>query len=498
MPPRAQWADLPVRRGRDLYTGLVRDRPFVHNPHGHDALALLSRRADLWLRAADGRAAGEIAAELAVDAAAAQTWLSELPLLLRNGFLLAPGVRPWRPKGPGERVFHAWLHLTNACNLACPYCYIHKTPTHMGDAAVAHTLTAIEATARSGEVDRIHVRFAGGEPMLRFAAMQRFYEEATARCQAHGVRFGAAILTNGTVVPAGAVQWCRERGVQVSVSIDGVGPMQDVMRPVVGGGSSFARVEAGLDAWQAGGIRPYALVTVGASNLDGLPALASYLMQRQLGFRFSLVRDLEWGAGLLDDRHGAQAPHSYDATLPSGLLAGEPLRRLQRALGATYDLIEAEVGRGTLQPSFRRTHKFCDLEPWRPIAKACGAGETYVAISEQGEVGACQAALHHTGTRPLAASSLVAQARGQTQLSSWQRGLGNDECNRCRHKPSCAGGCPLLLHRREGHVDGRSPYCEVFRAVLPRILRIAALEMWVGRERQRTLHTAPPMDPPGP
>ena len=34
-----------------------------------------------------------------------------------------------------------------------------------------------------------------------------------------------------------------------------------------------------------------------------------------------------------------------------------------------------------------------------------------------------------------------------------------------------------MLYRRDGHVEGRSPYCEVFRAVLPRILRIAALEL---------------------
>lgn len=488
-PPREQWPMLAVRRATGLYLGVVQDRAFAHNPWGHDALALLSARASALLNAADGRPAGELAQALCGgDGAASAAMLEELPMLLRNGFLQAPDVLPWRPQGPAERVFNTWVHLTNACNLACPYCYIHKDKHHMGGDVTARVLAAIEATARSGEVDRIHVRFAGGEPMLRFEDMQRFFTDATVICQSHGVKFGAAILTNGTVVPKGATDWIRAHGVQVSVSVDGVGTVQDVMRPVVGGGSSFARLQDGLDAYLTAGIRPYILVTIGDSNLDGLVELTQWLLARKLGFRYSLVRDLEWGAGLLDDRQGASdaAGMNVELDAPAGLLSGEPLRRVQRVLGQCYDLIEAAVARGEAdRPSFRATHKFCDLEPWRPIAKACGAGDTYVAIADTGEVSPCQAALHHPGTQPIRADNLFRQAREQTQLGTFRRESGNPECNRCRFKASCAGGCPLLLYRREGHIDGRSPYCEVFRAVLPRILRIGALELLMDQRRRR-------------
>jgi uncharacterized protein len=303
------------------------------------------------------------------------------------------------------------------------------------------------------------------------------------------VRFSAAVLTNGASVPKGAPEWLLRHGVSVSLSIDGVGELQDVMRPVVGGGSSFDRVVRGLDTYRQHGIQPYILVTVGDSNLDGLPALTRFLLERGLHFRYSLVRDLEWGAAVLDDRHGPEQADGH-ATAVTGLLSGPPLRRLQGVLGQCYDLIEshiqAQIAAGTWQlGTFRRQHRFCDLELWQPIAQACGAGRSYVAIGDDGQVSPCQAALHHPGTQPIRAEPLTVIAKSQTQLPNFVRSEGNPECRRCRHKPSCAGGCPLLLLRREGHVDGRSPYCEVFRAVIPRILRIAAIELAAQQQGSR-------------
>ncbi len=486
-----------MRRAPRLAHGIVQGRIWAHDPDGLEAMALLSRRAWLLVQAADGRTIGEVVAALQSEHGGQdQQWLAELPMLWRNGFVRSPGVQPRRPKPQAERVFNAWIHLTNACNLACPYCYIHKSKNHMSDHVVEKVLGAIEATARQGQVDRIHVRYAGGEPMLRFDAMQAFHAQALEICARHGVQFSGAVLTNGAVVPKGAPQWLTAQRVSVSLSIDGVGQLQDVMRPVVGGGSSFERVVAGLDTYLKHGIRPYILVTVGDSNLDGLPELTRFLLDRGLGFRYSLVRDMEWGATVFDDRHGAEAgaQHMADLQEPSGssadqLLQGPPLRRLQKVLGECYDLIEAAVtaqaASGQAGPiSFRRSHRFCDLEVWQPIQQACGAGRSYVAIGDEGQVSPCQAALHREGTLPIAQESLVDQAKSQVQFEHFHRQLGNPVCNRCPHKPSCAGGCPLLLHRREGHVDGRSPYCEVFKAVIPRILRIAAVEL-LGEQQRR-------------
>jgi uncharacterized protein len=399
-------------------------------------------------------------------------------------------------------VFNLWLHVTNACNLACPYCYVHKDRSAMPDHVFDRTLDAIESTARAATVDRLHVRFAGGEPMLRFDSLRSFVDRAKERCLRHGVRFSAAVLSNGTAVPKGAPEWLRDNGISLSISVDGVEDVQDRMRPRQSGKGSFDLLRRGLDAYQGAGIQPYGLVTVGTSNVEGLPELVDFLLDRRMAFRLSLVRDLEWGQGVLDDRHGPDAvrPNRHvpldrlASCDPPGMLTGMALRRVQRAIGLCYDRIEAAMERdffsARLQPRFRGRHKFCDLEPWRPIQRACGAGQNYVAIGHDGAVSPCQAALHRDGTKALTATNLFTQAREQTQFDRFHRQEPGPECSRCAHRASCAGGCPLLLHRRDGHTDGRSPYCEVFKAVLPRIVHIAALELALAHDRQEMAHAA--------
>ncbi len=41
----------------------------------------------------------------------------------------------------------------------------------------------------------------------------------------------------------------------------------------------------------------------------------------------------------------------------------------------------------------------------------------------------------------------------------------------------CAGGCPLLAQRHQGTPAAPSPYCAVYRAVLPDLLRLEGLRM---------------------
>lgn len=492
---------LPVWRGDRLLQGIVRGQRFVHNPAVTDGLVLLSPRAGALLDASDGAPLGQTLERISIGAASDPRWLGEARLLLRGGMIQHSRreqltVDAWLGRRPAvaERTFDLWLHVTNDCNLDCPYCYIDKSKARMDDGAMARAARAIEAAAAAGHCERVHVRYAGGEPMLRFAEVQRFHADAVAACDRHGVRYTAAILTNGTVVPDGAPAWLRAHGVGLSVSIDGLGAAQDVMRPTRAGRGSWRHLARGLEAWRRGGVEPYVLVTLGDGNIDEAPALVRWLLAEGLAFRLSLVRDLELGRGDMDDRHGAQRPRQ--APLPAGgILQGDALQRVLRPLMTAYDAIEAHVGAQVdagvaVAPEFRAKHRFCDLSPFRPIGKACGAGSNYAAIGPAAAFSACQAALHHGDEVATLAGdrSIVEQARAHRPFGAFTRAEGNDDCRSCRHQLSCAGGCPLLLHRRDGHIDGRSPFCEVFRAVLPRIVRIAALEL-VGQRRRATATT---------
>ena len=495
------FGDQRIRRRAGLLHGIVRGRRYAHNPHGHSALAILSQAAAALLDAADGRTVSDIVSELAPQPGPYRDALiASLPVLIDNGLVTGPDVSQRKP-APAERTFNLWVHVTNQCNLRCPYCYVHKSEDHLAEPAAQRILDTIEATAASGRVDRIHVRYAGGEPMLRLDAMRRFHQAATERCKRHGVRFSAAILTNGTALPPGALDWLIAHKISVSVSIDGLHDTQDTMRPTVNGHGSFALLERTLNTYLAAGVRPYVLITIGNDNLAGLPELTRWLLDRGLGFRYSLERDLQWrqAGGQAGRQAGRQAGEQVgghdqqhdgrDAGIGGdGILHGEPLRRLQTVFAECYALIEADMLANHaaetpgLRARFRSTHVFCDLSLWRPVAKACGAGDSFLALGHDGTYTPCQAALNEPGPAIDGASTLIEHAQRHRPFGDFKRTNPGGECARCRHAPSCAGGCPLLLHRRDGHISGRSPYCDVFKFVIPRIVRLAALEMILAQQ----------------
>ena len=492
VPPPDLSGETVVRRAEGLYSGLVGQRRFVHNPRGHEALAVLSDAAAVLLDHADGSSVGEIAARTGLPLA---VLLGELPMLARNGFVQGTMLPPMRRPAPSPPRFDLWVHVTNACNLDCPYCYIEKDAHALGEDTARTLQASLVRTVREGGVKSVNLRFAGGEPMLRWAFVRRFFDDTRELLARENATLTAAILTNGTRIPDDAPAWLVDRGVGVSVSIDGVGAVQDALRPAVGGGGSWEAVTRGVERLQAGGVRPYALITVTRDNLAAMPALTDWLLDRSMGFRYSLVRDLEGGASLLDARSAGWRPAANLVQLrrpgavvpvPTGMLEGEALASVLRVFDDCYDRIEARVPVEGL--SFRRTHRFCDLEWRRPIRSACAAGSGSLAVGHDGQVSPCQAALHHEGTAQLDADTVLTRlAPTVSQLGDFKRATPNSECSGCRFRWSCAGGCPLLLYRRDSHLNGRSPYCEVFRAVLPRVLRIAAKELVAeARARKRS------------
>ena len=80
------------------------------------------------------------------------------PVLAR---LMAPAWSTNRAPLPSRgsevsRELTVWLHVTNACNLRCVYCYVHKSSAAMDDRTARDTVDALvrsalaTASARSG------------------------------------------------------------------------------------------------------------------------------------------------------------------------------------------------------------------------------------------------------------------------------------------------------------------------------------------------------------
>jgi uncharacterized protein len=66
------------------------------------------------------------------------------------------------PRFRESRELTVWLHVTNACNLACPYCYVHKSRDAMDEATASETVDALVRSAVDHDFSAIRLKYAGG------------------------------------------------------------------------------------------------------------------------------------------------------------------------------------------------------------------------------------------------------------------------------------------------------------------------------------------------
>lgn len=348
------------------------------------------------------------------------------------------------------RTLTAWLHLTEACNLDCAYCYALPTGRQMtpeiGQTAVSNLVHA----ARKYEFERLKLKFAGGEPSLRFDLALALQETAQRMAVEAGMELDSVMLSNGAALTPRMLAELRTRRIRLALSLDGLGVRHDIQRPDRGGQGSFARLEKTLDAIaeqhnEPDGLQVSVTITLTKLNLDGLTETVRFLLERGLPFSLNFYRI------------SGRAEHPDLTPDPAELI---------RVLRAAYtELAHVPLAARVLLPGLadRVRADFTHLRP-------CGVGDSYVAIDPLGRPARCHMDLAHP-----AASGPVADPIGTIRADS--TGVQNPnvdekpDCRACEWRYYCAGGCPLLAYRTTGSYAGRSPYCEVYRAVLPELIR---------------------------
>jgi uncharacterized protein len=111
-----------------------------------------------------------------------------------------------------------------------------------------------------------------------------------------------------------------------------------------------------------------------------------------------------------------------------------------------------------------------------PHQRSCGAGHNYLVVDHKGGVARCQMEIERTVTNVFAQDPLQ---EIQLHTTGFQN-LAVDEkegCRDCHWRYWCAGGCSLLTYRVTGRNDVKSPYCNVYKAIYPELLRLEGLRL---------------------
>jgi uncharacterized protein len=146
------------------------------------------------------------------------------------------------------------LKINQRCNLACDYCYVYTMGDHswrdrpsMMPVEILRTAAArIDEHARRHDLKTIRVILHGGEPLLtgrdRLGALIGELRSGIGNDR----QLRVAVQTNGVLLDEAMLDLFREKGVQVGVSLDGVGADNDRHRRYADGRGSAATVERAL------------------------------------------------------------------------------------------------------------------------------------------------------------------------------------------------------------------------------------------------------------
>jgi uncharacterized protein len=384
----------------------------------------------------------------------------------------------------GHPVRHLDLFVTEACNLACPYCF--AAGHDAGELEPALASRALDWLLRS-DAPRVQISLWGGEPLLRPDLLQDLVAKARSLAGGRGRRLTLSMPTNGTLLDAQTLTWLARNEVRIFLSIDGDEAAQRG-RPLATGGSSYPLARGGLEAAAGLGLEPSVRMTVTPGNAGGLRRNAEHLMT--LGARELLIYpayDLPWSPGALAAFEAGQRDlaallvrmireHDDPGQVPRLKAWLQPLRTLLRG---------PRPGR-----------------PRRGPLRDCGAGRDLLALAVDGTFWPCHRYVFYARRRrDRGASHLLGHlqrgpdlARGEELLGGLrvEQMAGERHCVDCDLFDLCSFGCSAICYATTG--DPRRVPPAACRLIRAQLAACRAVHQALAEDPKFALYLGEPLD----
>ncbi len=372
-------------------------------------------------------------------------------LFYHLGFLYAMNNHSPSSQWEETHSLTVWLHVTNECNMRCHYCYVQKTHDNMSSHVGHQSVDAIFRSARKHHIKHVQLKYAGGEASLHMMSVIALHDYAVQQALKYNIALDAVILSNGVALSQRSIENLKTRQIAVTISLDGLGVYHDSQRPLLGGQGSSKYIQRTIECLLANDMKPSLSVTVSQRNLFGLPTLMGYILEHDLPFTLSYYRENAYSSSVADlcfaDEQIIVAMRSTFAAIEKNL----PERSLLSSL----------LDKADMATTHRRT---------------CGVGQNYMVIDQNGGVAKCQMDIHRT-VATVASDDPLYLIRTDRQGVQGFSVEEKEPCRTCSWRYWCTGGCPMLTYRSTGRYDVKSPYCNIYKALFPDVLRLEALRL---------------------
>lgn len=377
------------------------------------------------------------------------------------------------------KITSAFLNLTNACNLACRYCFVHQNPTYISlETAKDAADWLYQNWEANGKQHNVGINYFGGEPLLCWESVIVPLTEYIRRT--YGEEFRLSITTNGILLDEERLEFLRKHKVSPLLSMDGDKETQDEQRPTHAGGSSFDLLEPKLDMilhyFPDIGFRS----TITPKSAPLLFHNLSFVESRGFTTWFGMPNDFEtWALADIEVLRGEvrKLGNHFIERCRNG---ERPIRftsfeRMFAAICHINSAIEQGVDR--------------DIDRCSSCYR-CGLGGThYAAIDTEGRVFACQDMCSFaTEESPFYLGSIyqgIDDARRKALMADYDsRRCHGKDCTQCRLSRICDGGCVAnnyMVNADIRHVP--EIHCEWYQMLLEEAIRVMGI---LGAEGNQT------------
>ncbi|HPO11275.1 MAG TPA: radical SAM protein [bacterium] len=431
---------------KELYIKRIKINYWViYNPNSYSAPILITRKiAKIFFKLKDNRIKDILAVSKDKNYVA-----NIINNLILNNIILLNNKYYFKAQNSYTKRHSIWLHITNRCNLRCPYCYIHKDDiSDMSDEVIYGAINNLLEEALEFGIKIVRIKFSGGEPMLRFYKIKEVVEFY--RNNNRGIDIHYAIITNGTIISKEIVDFIKKEKIEVSISMDGNKKYFNKTRIYPNGKGCFDQVIKNIRLLKENGIKPYILLTITSKNIKGLPSFVKFAIKENLGFRFSIFKDY----------------NSKD----NSLMPDE--KQLIFILKRCYFIMK----RKPPQFDIGRIH-LNGINIYNPGSCGCAIGRFSTVINWNGDISLCQLIMD----KPICSyeNGVISSINKQKQfIFRYQDKNKKTDCDDCIWRNVCGGNCPLSIIYHHGDCFGRSPNCKIFKSILPTLIDTIGFQMY--------------------
>ena len=313
------------------------------------------------------------------------------------------------------------------------------------------SIDAIFRSAIANTFRQIKIKYAGGEPLLRYPLILELHAYAKSQADMYGLILEEVVLSNGTLLTEEIAKTLKALDIRLMISLDGIGAYHDSHRPYASGRGSFKDVAEAVDLALANELVPNVSVTVSSRTVEGLPEIMQWILERELPFSLNFYRENELSTSHEDMQLDEQK-------IINGMLAA-------------FKVLEENLPRRSFLGGIIDRANLSE-----PHTHTCGVGQNYLVFDQNGQVAKCQMHIRKPITNIYVADPLAIIRTDQIGIQN----LPVEEkegCKTCEWKHWCTGGCPLATHRATGRYDVKSPNCNIYKALYPEALRLEGLRL---------------------